>query len=164
MDKYLWVQQEIDVFRYVSPVLCHLSFVFFQILCYLISIQSLFSKMAQTTPTSDKATLPTVYKHHCPQNSCITQHNLLAVWHKRGFLHFNVGLCFSAEHLPSVWVRCRGSFGWTRYFDHIPLTRRAGLWFSANKTDLRIKTSLCRNSTMPLKLCLWNLFINNTVR
>ena len=55
-------------------------------------------------------------KHHCPQNSCITQHNLLALWAQKGFSALNVSLCFSAKHLPSVWVRCRGSFGWTRLF------------------------------------------------
>ena len=55
-------------------------------------------------------------KHYCPQNSGITQHNLLAGWTQKGFSALNIGLCFSAKHLPSVWVRCQGRFRWTQLF------------------------------------------------
>lgn len=112
MDKYLWVQQEIDVFRYVSPVLCQFVIYIFSntVLPYLhtVLVQQNGPKLPQrrTKPLCQLFT-----KHHCPQNSCIAQHNLLAVWAQKGFSALNVGHCFSAEHLPSVWVRCRGSFG-----------------------------------------------------
>lgn len=113
MDKYLWVQQEIDVFRYVSPVLCQFVICIFSntVLPYLhtVLVQQNGPKLPQRRRTKPLCQLFT--KHHCPQNSCITQHNLLAVWAQKGLSALNVGLCFSAEHLPSVWVRCRGSFG-----------------------------------------------------
>lgn len=99
---------------------------------------------------TDKVICRLFTKHYCPQNSCITQHNLHAVWAQKGFSALNVRLCFSAEHLPLVWVRCQGSFRWTQLFSVHPSDQLSWpLVFLFNKTDLRIEAFLAAEVHQP---------------